>query len=77
MRVGETLTVDTSGIADGLSGVTFSYQWVSNDGTTDTDIVGATGSTYTLTANDEGKIIKVRVTFTLTSAATDEVEAGS
>ena len=77
VRVGETLTVDTSGIADGLSGVTFSYQWVSNDGTTDTDIVGATGSTYTLTANDEGKIIKVRVTFTLTSAATDEVEAGS
>ena len=75
VRVGETLTVDTSGIADGLSGVTLSYQWVSNDGTTDTDIVGATGSTYTLTANDEGKIIKVRVTFTLTSTATEEVEA--
>ena len=77
VRVGETLTVDTSGIADldGLSGVTFSYQWVSNDGTTDTDIAGATGSTYTLTASDEGKIIKVRVTFTLTSAATEEVEA--
>ena len=79
VRVGETLTVDTSGIAnlDGLRGVTFSYQWISNDGTTDMDITGATDSTYTLTANDEGKIIKVRVTFTLTSAATDEVEAGS
>ena len=75
VRVGETLTVDTSGIADGLSGVTFSYQWVSNDGTTDTDIVGATGSTYTLTANDEGKTIKVRVTFTVTIAATETVEA--
>ena len=75
VRVGETLTVDTSGIADGLSGVTFSYQWVSNDGTTDRDIVGATGSTYTLTANDEGKTIKVRVTFTVTSAATETVEA--
>ena len=75
VRVGETLTVDTSGIADGLSGVTFSYQWVSNDGTTDTDIVGATGSTYTLTANYEGKTIKVRVTFTVTSAATETVEA--
>ena len=77
VRVGETLTVDTSGIAnlDGLSGVTFSYQWISNDGTTDMEITGATGSTYTLTANDEGKIIKVRVTFTLTSAATEEVEA--
>ena len=78
-RVGETLTADVSGIADadGLSGATFSYQWISNDGTTDMDITGATDSTYTLTANDEGKIIKVRVTFTLTSAATDEVEAGS
>ena len=77
LRVGETLTVDTSGIAnlDGLSGVTFSYQWISNDGTTDMDITGATDSTYTLTASDEGKIIKVRVTFTLTSAATEEVEA--
>ena len=75
VRVGETLTVDTSGIADGLSGVTLSYQWVSNDGTTDMDIVGATGSTYTLTANDEGKTIKVRVTFTVTSAATETVEA--
>ena len=77
VRVGETLTVDTSGIAnlDGLSGVTFSYQWISNDGTTDMDITGATDSTYTLTASDEGKIIKVRVTFTLTSAATEEVEA--
>ena len=73
-RVGETLTADTSGIAEGLSGVTFSYQWVSNDGTTDTDIVGATGSTYTLTANDEGKTIKVRVTFTVTSAATEPAE---
>ena len=76
VRVGETLTVDTSGIADldGLSGVTFSYQWVTNDGTTDTDIAGATGSTYTLTASDEGKVIKVRVTFTVSSAATEEVE---
>ena len=75
VRVGETLTVDTSGIAnlDGLSGVTFSYQWISNDGTTDMDITGATGSTYTLTASDEGKIIKVRVTFTLTSAPTEAV----
>ena len=84
-RVGETLSADVSGIADsdGLSGATFSYQWVANDGNTDTEIAGATDSTYTLAASDEGKTIKVRVTFTddagygetLSSAATAAVAA--
>ena len=84
-QVGETLTADTSSIedADGLSGATFSYQWISNDGTTDTEIQDATDSTYTLSAADEGKTIKVRVTFTddanneetLTSTATASVAA--
>ena len=66
VEVGETLTADTSGIsdADGLTGATFSYQWVRNDGTGDTDIQGATDSTYTLVPADEGKAIKVRVSFT-------------
>ena len=82
-QVGETLTANTSGIADddGLTTSTFSYQWVANDGTADTDIAGATSSTYTLVAADEGRTIKVRVTFTddagnettLTSTATDAV----
>ena len=84
-QVGETLTGDTSAVADadGLDTATFSYQWVANDGTSDTDIAGATGSTYTLVAADEGKTIKVRVSFTddadneetLTSAATAAVDA--
>ncbi len=84
-RVGETLTASTSGIADtdGLTNATFSYQWVRNDGTTDTNISGATGSTYTLAGADEGKTVKVRVSFTddrghaeaLTSAATATVSA--
>ena len=84
-QVGETLTADTSGIADtdGLSNVTYSYQWVANDGTSDTDIAGATGSSYTLAADDEGRTIKVKVSFTddadngetLTSAATAAVDA--
>ena len=84
-QVGETLTADTSGIVDtdGLDGVTFSYQWVANDGTADTDIAGETDSTYTLVSADEGKTIKVRVSFTddvdheetLTSAATATVGA--
>ena len=82
-QVGQTLTADTTGIADadGLSGETFTYQWVSSDGTTDTDIEKATSSTYKLAAADRGKAIKVRVTFTddggneetLTSAPTEPV----
>ena len=80
-QVGETLTVDTSGIADedGLENATFSYQWLA-DGTA---ISGATANTYRPVGADEGKAIKVRVSFTddagndetLTSAATDAVAA--
>ncbi len=81
-QVGQTLTADTSGIADadGLDNVAFSYQWLSSR---DTEIKGATGSTYMLQATHQGKVIKVRVTFTddanneetLTSAATAAVTA--
>ena len=84
-QVGETLTADTSGItdADGLTNVSYSYQWIANDGTTDTDIENATAATYTLVTADEGKTIKVRVGFTddanneetLTGAPTEAVEA--
>ena len=83
--VGQTLTADTSGIADedGLTKVVFSYKWVRSDGGVDTAIQDATGSSYTLTEDDEGKVIKVIVSFTddagneetLTSAATDAVAA--
>ena len=84
-QVGETLTADTSGIADadGLTNVVFSYQWVRNDGTADTDIQDATGSTHTLVKADKGRTIKVTVSFTddagnpetLTSDPTGEVAA--
>ena len=84
-QVGETLEVDTSGVADedGLDDVSFTYQWLSNDGNGDTEIAGATGLTYTLADDHEGKTIKVKVSFTddadngetLTSAATDAVAA--
>ena len=80
-QVGKTLTADTSGIsdADGLTSVSYSYQWLAGD----SDISGATNATYTLVAADEGKAIKVRVSFTddagneetLTSAATAVVKA--
>ena len=80
VQVGQTLTASTSNISDsdGLTNATFTYQWIANDGTEDTDIQDATGSTYTVGADDEDKTIKVRVSFTddsghqetLTSAAT-------
>ena len=84
-QVGETLTADVSGIADadGLTGAVFSYQWVRDDGTGESDIAGATSSTYTLVDADQGNTVKVRVNFTDDannsqtnySAATDEVAA--
>ena len=80
VRVGETLTADTSGIddADGMSGAVFSYQWLADDA----DIAGATSDTYTPVADDVGKAIKVKMSFrddrnhqeSLTSAATAAVE---
>ena len=78
----QTLTASTSGIsdADGLVGASFSYQWirVEDDGVSNpVDIPGATGSTYTPTADDVGGKLKLKVSFTddagnpetLTSAA--------
>ena len=83
-KVGETLTADTFGIADedGLDDASFTYQWVRRGGTTDTDIIGATSSTYTLVSADECTTIKVRVSYTddvgnaetLSSATTGSVE---
>ena len=78
-QVGQTLTADTSAIADadGLTNAVFSYQWLA-DGA---EISGTTGSTYTLADADEDKAISLKVSFsddagneeTLTSAATDAV----
>ena len=84
--VGQPLAVDLTGIADadGLTNVSYSYQWVrvDADGTSnEADITDATDATYTLVDADLGKTLKVRVTFdddggnteTLTSAATATV----
>ena len=66
IEVGETLTADTSRIADadGLTSVSYTYQWIRVDGTNESNIAGATGSSYTLVGADEGKGIRVRVSFT-------------
>ena len=66
-----------------MTNVSYSYQWVRNDGSTDTDITDATDSSYTLVDADEGQAIKVEVTFaddagngeSLTSGATGLVAA--
>ena len=86
-QVKETLTANTSDIVDddGLTNVAYSYQWITNDGSSDMDIAGETGITYTLIETDEGKTIKVQVAFTddadndesLTSQATARVAAAA
>ena len=82
-QVGETLLVDTTGISDsdGLSNAVYHYRWLAHDGSSVTEIAGATGSSYTLKVDDESHAIQVRVSFTddagheesLTSVATEPV----
>ena len=86
-QVGQTLTAVTTGImdADGLTSVSYTYQWIRVDGGAETNISGATSITYTLVGADLGKTIKVKVSFTddasnpetLTSTATAAVAAAA
>ena len=66
VRVDETLAAGTRSIADadGLDAAIFEYQWVSSDGNADTDIAGATDSTYTIVPGDRGRSVRIRVSFT-------------
>ena len=68
-QAGQELTADASPImdTDGLTGVDFTYKWfrVDPDGTSnEAEISGETAATYTLTNDDVGKKIKVKVSFT-------------
>ena len=71
VQVGETLTVDTSAIADadGTANATFTYQWIAGTA----DITGATGSSHTLTSGDQGRSIKVKVRFTDDAGNSEEL----
>ena len=62
---GLPLTADTTGITDdeGLTTAGFLYQWFRMDGTTETELANETSSTYTPTAADVSKNLKVRVVF--------------
>ena len=81
-QVGQTLTASTTGIsdADGLTNVTYSYEWLSG---TSPHPKGR-NSSYTIKRTDRDLVLKVRVTFTddggsneaLTSEGTAEVVLG-
>ena len=71
-QVGLVLASSTAGISDadgktraenGDAGYAFTYQWVRVDGESESDIAGATLATYTPVAADEGKSLKVKVSF--------------
>ena len=65
-EAGVEVTADVSGITDstdGLANAFFHYQWIRVDGTAEVELDGETGSTYTPTADDVGKHLKVRVVF--------------
>ena len=80
-QVEQALTADTSSIddADGLTNVSYEYQWTAGG----TDIDGATSSSYLLTSSEQGTTIQVQVSFTddadntetLASEATQAVTA--
>ena len=61
VRVGETLVVDMSGVADadGLVNVSYTYLWLA-DGVA---VAEAAGAAYTLVEADVGKVFEVRVSF--------------
>ena len=86
-QVGEDLTASTSGISDGngLTNPTYDYQWLRADTATGTgsEISGARSATYRLVEADQGKYVRVRVSFqdddgnaeTVTSDASGPVAA--
>ena len=72
-RQGLLLTASLDGFSDpdgltradnGESGYAYAYQWVRVDGDTETDIAGATSTTYQASAADVGNKIKVTMSFT-------------
>ena len=72
-QAGQELTAHTDGISDpdgktkaenGDADYAYTYQWIRVDGANDTEISGETSNAYTLTADDIGKTVRVRTSFT-------------
>ena len=74
-QAGQSLTATVGDItdADGLPAFPsgFTFQWVRVNGTTETDIPGATSSTYEPVEADVGKQIKVKVSYTDNAGASE------
>lgn len=68
----QTLTADTSGLADNDGLGVFSYQWLRNGGA----IAGATGITYALGDDDVGANISVQVNYTDGFGAGEQITSG-
>ena len=82
-NLGQVLTAGAGTIADlnslpvGPFPTGYTIQWIRVDGTTDTEITGATASTYRLVAADVGKKVKVKVSFTDGGGAAEERTSGA
>ena len=65
-QVGHTLTAGTSELSDpdGMDNASFSYQWITSNGSRFIHVDGATDSTYTIQAADAGRLVRVLVEFT-------------
>ena len=79
-KTGVTATADHSGITDADGKPTqessFSYQWIRSDIVwNETEISGATSSTYTFQSDDEENWVKVRIRFTDDEGNQEEVES--
>ena len=75
---GSTLTAAVSVDDPDGNGTVTSYTWQSSsDGSTWSDISGATNSTYTVTSAEEGKSIRVTVEYTDGSSTSESVTASS
>ena len=74
--VGQTLTVDPSGIddPDGLTGATYAWRWVRvASGGAETEV--GTGSSYVVAAGDVGATLKVEASFTDDGGTAETVES--
>ena len=79
-KTGVTATADHSGVTDAdgkpAQESSFSYQWIRSDIVwNETEIPGATSSTYTFQTDDEENWIKVRIRFTDNAGNSEQVES--
>ena len=78
-RIDQAVTADPNQItdADGLVGVTFSFQWQSDTGTGFQDIAGATGAQFTPTTAEVGFPIRVLVSYVDNHGTTEAVASAA